>query len=177
MYQNEKTILILRKHRLYYVKHFLVLIILIAIPIILYLLSNYFFTNLFENQGLNLIFILITSLYYCFVLLFSFISWLNYYLDVWVITNYRIIEYEQKSIFDRETSELNIKSIQDITAQVKGILPSIFHFGNLYVQTAGAQERFIFKDVPYPDKAKETIMNLQNQIASQINNQSPIINK
>ena len=165
--KDEKIALILRRDKLYYLKHITALIILIAIPFCLYFLGKYFFPNLIETPSFNIIFILLTSVYLCFSLLFSYISWLNYYLDIWVITNLRIIEYEQKSLFHRVTSELTLLSIEDVTAQIKGVLPSIFHFGTIYVQTAGATERFIFKDAPDPEKAKKIIMDIHNKLIYQ----------
>jgi len=163
LYKDEKVVMVLRRHNLYYIKHGIVLFFLLAIPVAIYLLGRFFFTSLFEDPSFNIIFVLIACVYYCFVFFFSFISWLDYYLDVWVITNQRIIEYEQKSIFNRETSELAIRSIQDATVLIKGVLPSIFHFGDVHVQTAGAQERFIFKDTPNPEQAKKVIMDLHNE--------------
>ena len=161
---GEKIALILRRHKLYYIKYLLVLTILLAIPILAYFTLRYFLSGLVQDSNFNIIFVLTTSIYLCFVILLSFISWLNYYLDVWVITSYRLIEYEQKSLFHRETSELNLTSIQDIMVQIKGILPSLFHFGTIYIQTAGTTERFIFKDSPHPEQTKKTITDLQNRI-------------
>ena len=169
--KGEKVVTVLRRHQFYYIKHMSVLILLFAIPIAVDLVGRYFF-DIFSDPSFNIIYIIIASIYYCFVLFFSFISWLDYYLDVWVITNQRIIEYEQKSIFNRETSELTMQSIQDVTAQIKGVIPSVFHFGDVHVQTAGTQERFIFKDTPNPDEAKKIIMDLHNESLQWPNNQN-----
>ena len=35
--------------------------------------------------------------------------------------------------------------IQDVTSQVQGVIPTLFRYGYVYVQTAGEKERFVFK--------------------------------
>lgn len=162
LHPNEKVIMLIRKHKIYYLKHAFVLLILLILPILSYLALSYYFVNLFYSSA-NTIFVLIASIYYLAVLFFSLISWMNYYLDVWLITNERIIEYEQKSLFHRETSELMLESIEDVSAKIEGLIPSLVKSGNIYVQTAGQSERFIFTNAPNPEKIKETIIKLAHQ--------------
>jgi hypothetical protein len=90
-----------------------------------------------------------------------FIIWIDYYFDVWIVTNERIVNIEQKGLFSRGISELELENIQDITVEVLGIIPTFLNYGNLYVQTAAEKERFIFKHVPDPYAIKDLIMNLQ----------------
>jgi hypothetical protein len=35
-------------------------------------------------------------------------------------------------------------------------------FGNVFIQTAGEKTRFVFKNVPHPERVKETIIELIN---------------
>jgi len=92
------------------------------------------------------------------------IVWVDYYLDVWVITDRRVVNVEQKGLFMREVSELRYNKIQDITTEVHGIIPTVLHYGDVYVQTAGTQPRFLFHNVPYPDKIKEKLVKLQKHM-------------
>ena len=92
------------------------------------------------------------------------IVWVDYYLDVWVITDRRVVNVEQKGLFMREVSELRYNKIQDITTEVHGIIPTVLHYGDVYVQTAGTQPRFLFHNVPYPDKIKEQLVKLQKHM-------------
>ncbi|MFA6296845.1 MAG: PH domain-containing protein [Patescibacteria group bacterium] len=159
---DEKLIMLIRKHKIYYLKHALVILFLSILPILLYLFLALNFEDLF-NPIIDTLFIIISSIYYLAILFFSLISWMNYYLDVWLVTNERIIEYEQKSPFRRETGELMLESIEDVSVKVEGIIPSIIKSGNIYVQTAGQAERFIFTDAPRPEEIKETIVKLTHQ--------------
>lgn len=159
---DEKVIMLVRKHKIYYLKHALVLFFLLILPILLYFILAFNFQDLF-NPIIDTLYILITSVYFLAILLFSLTSWINYYLDVWIITNERLIEYEQKSLFHRETGELMLESIEDVHVTIEGFLPSLIKSGNIYVQTAGQAERFIFTDAPNPESVKETIIKLTHQ--------------
>lgn len=92
------------------------------------------------------------------------IIWIDYYLDVWIITNKRVVNVEQKGLFMREVSELHYNKIQDITTEVHGFIPTILHYGDVYVQTAGAQPRFLFHNVPDPYKIKDQLAQLQKSM-------------
>lgn len=86
-----------------------------------------------------------------------FVGWTNYYLDVWVITNRRILDIEQHSFFTREVSEFRLDRVQDITVQVRGLLAEFFDFGDVHVQTAGKAHEFIISSAPHPYRVKEVI--------------------
>ena len=53
---------------------------------------------------------------------FAFIEFTDYYLDTWIVTTERIISIEQKGLFERTASELDLISVQDATAEVHGFL-------------------------------------------------------
>lgn len=88
----------------------------------------------------------------------AFFAFVNYYLDVFVITNERIIHIEQHNPFSRTVAELRLERVQDVTVEQHGILPTLLHYGNVRVQTAGEATAFVFHDVPYPLKVKEVVM-------------------
>ncbi len=92
------------------------------------------------------------------------IIWIDYYLDVWIITNKRVVNVEQKGLFMREVSELHYNKIQDITTEVHGFIPTILHYGEVYVQTAGTEPRFLFHNVPDPYKIKDQLAQLQKSM-------------
>lgn len=87
-----------------------------------------------------------------------FVMWTNYYLDVWVITNHRVVDIEQFSLFSRDVSEFRLDRIQDITIEVKGLIPTILNFGNLHVQTAGMMRELMIRDVHDPYSTKNRII-------------------
>lgn len=95
-----------------------------------------------------------------FLWLYSFLIWVDYYFDVWIITSERIVNIEQKGLFNREVSELQFSRIQDVTSVVDGFIPTILNFGDVYVQTAAEEERFVFRQIPDPYTIKDMVMQL-----------------
>ena len=81
-------------------------------------------------------------------------------LDTWIITNERIINIEQEGLFNRTASELDLAAVQDTTAEIRGILQTLFTYGQVYVQTAGEKGRFHFKNIDNPEHVKELITRL-----------------
>lgn len=88
----------------------------------------------------------------------SFFAFVNYYLDVFVVTNERIMRIEQHGPFSRTVAELRLERVQDVTIEQHGLLPTFLHYGNLRVQTAGETGEFTFSAIPHPVRAKEVIM-------------------
>jgi hypothetical protein len=159
---GEQAALLLHRHWLNLAQIFLVFAVLALIPAaaIVGLLSIR--PALFADPVFGPLATLVISAYYLGVWLVTFFEYVDYELDVWIVTNERIIDVEQHGLFDRTTAELHLANIQDVTAEVKGILHTFLDYGDVFVQTAGEVDRFIFKGVPHPDKVKETIIELAN---------------
>ena len=95
------------------------------------------------------------------IVLFMVIA--DYYLDCWIVTSERTIHTELKSLFNRIVSTVQHDKIQDVTVEVRGILPTFFRYGNLHIQTAGGFRQFIFYQIPDPQQTKEIIFKAQNE--------------
>ena len=98
-----------------------------------------------------------------FLWLFGFLVWIDYYFDVWVITNERIVNIEQRGLFNRRISELRFSRVQDVTSSVDGLIPTMLNFGDVYVQTAAEEERFVFRQVGDPFAVKDEVMRLSRE--------------
>lgn len=107
------------------------------------------------------LFIFVESLLGIIVWIFSFILWIDYYFDVWIITDERIIDIDQKALFVRHVSELEFPKIQDVSIEVVGVIPTVLNYGDVHIQTAATKGRFLFRKVPDPYKLKSLIMNMQ----------------
>lgn len=159
--ENEKIIVTLRRYWVVISIKISLIIAIAAIPFIIYPFIKSFLPGLTVYPKIGLI-LLLALIYYMFLWLYFFLVWTDYYLDVWIVTNKRVIDIEQKGLFSREVSEFSISRIQDITVEVTGIFPTLFHYGNIHIQTAGESRQFIFKDIKNPYKEKDRIMRLQH---------------
>ncbi|MBZ1348853.1 MAG: PH domain-containing protein [Candidatus Liptonbacteria bacterium] len=161
--EDEKIIIEQRRHWIVVLYQSFALIAAIIVPLlIIFSLSAIepiqvlFFGNIKSITGL--LFILI-SWKFCIFTIF-FIVWTNYYLDVIVVTNKRLIDVEQRGLFARDQTSIPIKNIQDIKIEIIGFLPSLLKFGHIHVQTAGQIKELLIKNLPNPIKIKDIILNL-----------------
>lgn len=80
-----------------------------------------------------------------------------YVMDIWIVTDQRIIDSTQQGFFNRTISEISLGNIQDISTVIVGAIPTMFNYGNLDVQSAGAVDHFEFKQIPNPQNVKDVI--------------------
>lgn len=81
----------------------------------------------------------------------GFATWTHYYLDLWVITDRRIILVDQIHFFNRNVSIFRLERLQDIEFYQKGIIATLLNFGTIRAQTASAFEsNFKTKGLPDP---------------------------
>jgi len=156
--KDEKVILILRRHWFVMFKKIVLWFFVGLIPLIFYLLIQQMVDDLMQNSAVYAITVLALSAYYLFVWLFFFYSFVDYYLDVWIVTNERIINIEQRGLFNRTISEQRLNRIQDITSEMKGFFSTMLSYGYVYIQTAGEVQRFVFEEIPQPQNAAKKIM-------------------
>lgn len=88
----------------------------------------------------------------------GFYFWTDYYLDVWIVTNQRIIDIEQKGFFHREVTTFSIDRIEDITVTVNGLLATFIKFGDLHAHTAADGHDFVIRQAKDPLHVKDLIM-------------------
>lgn len=161
--KDERTLLVLRRFWPVFFRFLLFILFLLALPLVVYLMVLNFTPEFLETKFFQILG-LFFGLYWLFILLYALISWINYYFDVWVITNRRIINIDQVNLFERVTSETRLERIQDVTVEVRGFLPSVFHFGNVYIQTAGEKPRFTFEQIRHPYRVRKLISDLHRKV-------------
>lgn len=162
--EGEELVLFLRRHGIILVSHFIIFTLLALVPVGLYIFLSQFYADLMTGEIYKAIQLLVVSLYYLFLILFFYNSFIDYYLDVWIVTSRRIINIEQKGLFNRMISEHELDKIQDVSAQQKGIWQTFFTYGNVNIQTAGEVPMFTFRQVDNPFEIAKTINHLLQQV-------------
>jgi hypothetical protein len=83
----------------------------------------------------------------------------NYFLDTWTITNKRLIAIDQRGFFNRSVSSFRLERLQDLSVDIRGIIPTLLNFGTLHAQTAGADNKdFRATGLPNPRELKERML-------------------
>ena len=158
--RGEDIILVLRRHWLIFIFQFAPIVAGALVLIGSHFFIMQYFRDTLGTDGRNILFFT-ESLLAMFLWMISFIFWVDYYFDVWIITTHRIVDIEQIGLFRRNISELECSKVQDVTTEIHGILQTLLDYGVVYVQTAGKKSRFIFKQVPNPSLVRELVIKLQ----------------
>ena len=159
---GEKIFLLLRRHWFTYLA-FMVIGLIMSIPLVILFIYLIVYQQNFLPVILN-ISILVTSAYSLLIIGLLLYGFIDYYLDVYIVTNERIVNIEQNGFFKRKISELHLHQIQDVNAEVKGTFATLMHFGDIHIQTAGELDNFTFKAVPNPYRISKIIVDLQETI-------------
>jgi membrane protein YdbS with pleckstrin-like domain len=159
--KEEKVFLLIRKHWFNYVVFFL-LDFLSIIPIVAYIYSWYVHPEMILSIAGG-VFTVFLSLFILLILAVQLYGFVDYYLDVYIITDQRIVDISQDGFFKRQISELHLHQVQDVNADVEGIWSTFLHFGDVRIQTAGERENFIFKSIPHPYSVAKQIVDLHQQ--------------
>ncbi|MCX6781365.1 MAG: hypothetical protein NT003_04630 [Candidatus Magasanikbacteria bacterium] len=156
----EKIVFIIREHWLTYVPTAIMMLILAMLPVALYYVTittnPTFFDDLYQRTFL----ILVLSMYELSIALFFYSSFLMYYLNMLIVTNDRLIEIKQNNLFSRLVSEMDLYKIQDSSSEINGIIPTIFDYGKLTIETAGELSNFTFTAVPRVNEVRRRLIQL-----------------
>jgi len=160
--KDEKVILLLRRHPFILVKQNLLFTLYFAIPIGIYVVAKLWLTFILSFP-IYPVLILLISIYYSFFLLFLLVEWIDYYFDVWLVTNKRLIDVDQIGLFKRVIAETRLDKIQDITVEINGPFATLFHYGNIHIQTAAETKRFEIRQVSEPTAIRTTVLKLYDE--------------
>lgn len=151
--EGETVVLVLRAHPVTQIPWVVNSVVILVLLIIL---------DLFLSNVLTLGQIIFTNVFVIAVILaYIWHNFLLYFFNVGVITNKRILDMDFFGILYREVSEANINRVEDITAKSVGYFGSVFNYGNVFIQTAGALVNIEFISVPAPGEAVRIINSIQ----------------
>lgn len=150
--QGEKVVLLLRSHPFTQIGW-----ILYSIFLFLFLLiMNPFISGFLKPPQLFMVNIM--SL--VFIAAYVWFSFLNWYFNVGIVTNKRIIDIDFSGILYKEVTVARQDKIEDITIKSGGYFEAFFDYGVIFIQTAGMETNIEFHDVPRPSEAVKIINNL-----------------
>ncbi|KKP59560.1 MAG: hypothetical protein UR53_C0001G0060 [Candidatus Magasanikbacteria bacterium GW2011_GWC2_34_16] len=156
----EQIKLLLRRHAITFLPLIGIFIILLLMPIGVYFLINAIFPTFLTNTITYTLMVLFASIYYLSIYLFFYSYFVTFYLDLWIITNDRLVDIRQVTLFARTIAEIDLYQIQDISSDVSGFFPSLFNYGNVSIQTAGTIPKCILYNVPDPHHIRQVILEL-----------------
>lgn len=160
--ENEQIHLFLRRH-------FITNIPWIVLSILLFFLPPFVFP-LLEGvlplpPSIKPTYTLILVLFYYIVVFGGVVlaSFINWYFNVYIVTNERIVDVDFIHILYREVSSTRLNLIQDVTVKTGGVIRAVFNYGDILIQTAGTEVNFDFHAVPRPQEVARGIDKLMRK--------------
>jgi hypothetical protein len=147
---DEKVLLLLRKHFVTNVPWILISILLILVPFVAPFFP--FFTYL-PIRYIPIIFIG----WYLLVFVYIFENFLLWFYNIYIVTNERVIDVDFYNILYKEVSDARIDKIQDVSYDQNGFVEAFLNYGDILIQTAAEKTEFTFEKVPEPDKVISVI--------------------
>jgi len=149
---GEKIILLLRAHPFTQLSWILYSIFsLILIFVVNIIISSFFaISQLF----------LLNCFMAVFLLSFIWFNLLNWYFNVGIVTNRRVIDIDFYAVLYREITVARLDKIQDITVKSGGYFEAFFNYGTIFIQTAGTEANIEFADIPRPAEVVQMIEKL-----------------
>lgn len=159
----EHIVRTVRRSFITFIPTILLTIVLLLVPVVLKLFLDKLFPDFLSTSSLLPLFFLFISLYYASIGIFFYSSFVIFYLDMLVITNDRLLDIEQRNLFARAIAEADLYQIQDVSSEVVGVFATLFNYGDLTIQTAGAVLKFKVHSVHNPDGLRQEILELAEE--------------
>lgn len=156
----EKVVLEIRRHNVTLIPSIIAFILaLVALPLLYFTGASLAVFQIVWSP----LYTLLASAYYIIIIVFFYVHCMDFYLDVLILTNDRLIDVDQHSLFSRTISEMDLFQVQDVSTDIKGVFPTMFNYGTVHIQNASLQTKFTITQARNPDKLREVILDLANE--------------
>ena len=158
---EEEILIFMREHPIVNAGWITVTIILFLLPLtVIPLLMN----NLLFLKGLpSGYYVILPLLWYLGVFGYIFTNFMQWYFNVYIVTNNRIVDIDWYSLLYKKLASAQLEKIQDVNYKQSGLIESFFDFGDIHIQTAGTEPNFDFEHIPQPDRVVREINKILEQ--------------
>lgn len=177
--ENELILKVVRKHWFIIFSELFFILLMSLFPLVVsVVISNFpILSDLLKLDSLPIVplttFLIAGWLVIC--LIAAYVIWTNYYLDLWIITDRRIVVVEQLSFFNRNISMFRIERLQDIEVRTVGLLQTFLNYGTLAAQTAGHFEsNFNSSGLPDPRGLQAIIQKAMDERLQKLHTTDPL---
>jgi hypothetical protein len=85
-------------------------------------------------------------------------DWISWHFSVYIVTNQRFIQINQKRLFHRAVADLGLNQVQSINYEVSGLQETLLGFGTIKMQTYVGD--LIVHDVHHPAKIQKKLLGI-----------------
>ena len=157
--KNRYTWRVVEGNTITYRKHIFILIAGVWLPALIalgltgvgYLLARY--TNINDALVAFIVGIVVLGILGWFI--WNFEDWRN---DTFQVSDRFVVDIDRKPFgFGESRKQAPIANIQNVNADRPGLLPTIFNYGFVYMDTAGVDTDITFENVPHPSQIQADI--------------------
>lgn len=156
--RNEKVYIMARRHWLTNVGWIMNNVIYIMLPLLVGLLFNVFDPKLPAVNGQ--VFSVLVLGYYSLVFTNIFKNFVDWYFDIYFVTNERVMDVIFKPFASYQIEEIPLDSIESVREKTPGVLAAIFNFGNITITTEANDRSMVFPYISRPTKVRDIISDL-----------------
>lgn len=161
---QEKILLLLRAHPITNLNWIIPAILLFITPFFVpkvLLLLNLDLSSIPQSFSFRIVFLIIN---YLLVLIITFEGFLYWYFNVYIVTDKNIVDVDFHSVLFKNIDVAPLRNIEDASSSMGGLLNAIFHYGHVFIQTAGTSRNIDFISVPRPHQVADFILDEVHKI-------------
>ena len=159
---NEKILLLLRAHPIINLGWIVAAALLFFVPFFLPDILRFF--DLDPGKIPPTYGILFLIINYLLVLIIVFEGFLHWYFNVYIVTEKNIIDVDFHSVLFKNIDVAPLRNIEETSSSMGGIMNSIFHYGDVFIQTAGATKNIDLHAVCKPHHVADFILDEAHKI-------------
>jgi signal transduction histidine kinase len=154
-FDDEEVLYVFRKHPIVMRKGFLLWAAgMLVGPMYVLILTFIYQNNPDKYPSPSFFFLSLLASVVISVLLFL-PSWIGWYFSVFIVTDQRFIQINQKGLFHRSVADLGLAQIQSINYEVAGLQETMLGFGTIKMQTYVGD--LVIRDVHHPAKIQKKL--------------------
>ena len=164
MQNQDELVIFARRHWVSFLGQFILSFLMLVLPALIVMIFYFTQPGIFGGYVRNVL-VILGGTYYLIAITFAFSAWVSYYYDLYIVTDDALVDIIQLGFFGRKTSRLSLLRVQDVSSSTKGILQTMFQFGDVLIETAGEQnQNFSLKAVPNPQVFAAKVMELHDAL-------------
>src|SRR5680860_676618 len=156
--EDEEILMIFNKHwftiAMPLVKGVAIILLSFIVPI------SFRFMGSIYSYGISAGIFYLWIMFWVGYILYEYYHW---YRDKFIISDHRVIDIDQKGMFTRRVSEIELEKIQNITYTVAGFFQTMFNFGTVTIQSAGNNDLNL-KQISDPARHHQEITQLVKEV-------------
>lgn len=146
---GEEVIMVVKRHWIIYF-----ILILVFLSWILFTVLSYFI--FWASPLIHLI----NIVFWMFFSILLYIKWLDHELDMYAITNNRIIWIDQISFLNRTVTECNLWQVQEVNSKTKWLFANMLNYWTLTILTAWNATNMVMDFAPNSMQEARKILNI-----------------